>query len=135
MRNLLVWLFIPVLCLTVLNVPVDESSFATAVSSVLSLSEVETIYADDITPQGDGTYVITVTDEAGTPVPGVMVQVCDETTCQLLPTGADGRAIHVGPCYPYEIHILKVPQGYQKVTEPFIMPAEGGEITIQLPSA
>lgn len=135
MRNLLAWLLIPVLCFTVLNVSVEETSFATAMSSALTQSEVEQIYADDLTPQGDGTYVINVTDEAGNPVPGVMVQVCDETTCQLLPTGADGKATHVGPCYPYEIHILKVPQGYQKVSEPFTMPAEGGEITIQLPSA
>lgn len=85
--------------------------------------------ADDA---GQGAYVITVTDEQGKPVEGVMLQICDESTCQMSKTGKDGKVIHAGAPYAYEIHVLKAPEGYAKHTEIYTMPLEGGELTIKL---
>ena len=85
-----------------------------------------------VQPASQGVYTVTVTDESGAPVQGAMVQLCDEATCLVLKTDENGSATHTGAAYPYEVHLLKAPKGYARVTETFVMPAQGGEITITL---
>lgn len=88
--------------------------------------------SDTTAEQADGVYTVLVTDESGAPVQGAMVQICDETTCLVLKTDENGSVVHTGARYPYEVHLLKAPKGYARVTETFIMPEEGGEIRITL---
>ena len=33
---------------------------------------------------------------------------------------------------PYEVHILKAPDGYEKPSETYLLPKEGGSLIIQL---
>lgn len=81
---------------------------------------------------GEGQYAITVVDEAGNPVPGVMIQICDATTCQVVPTDAEGRLIHTGAPYAYEFHVLSVPAEFARDAETYKLPEEGGSLTITL---
>ena len=37
--------------------------------------------------------------------------------------------------YAYEVHVLKVPEGYERVTDNFVMEANGGEIEVTLKKA
>ncbi|MBP3872731.1 MAG: redoxin domain-containing protein [Lachnospiraceae bacterium] len=58
-------------------------------------------------------YSVTVTDEDG-PVEGVVIQFCDDNTCSMKPTDADGIAsLEDADGGDYEIHVLVVPDGYK----------------------
>lgn len=94
--------------------------------------------ADTSNPTGSGTgaqtsdYAITVTNEQGDPVEGVALQICDDSTCMVVNTDKDGKAAHTGAPYAYEVHVLKVPEGYAEDAETYTLPAEGGALTIVL---
>lgn len=84
-------------------------------------------------PAGDGTYTVTYVDQNGDPVSGVMCQVCDANSCQVFISNADGVCEFTLPAGIYEIHTLKVPDGYEgdttTVTE---APVGGGELNFTL---
>ncbi len=85
------------------------------------------------TPAGMAEYVFKYVDQNGDPVPGVMVQVCDAETCQVYTTGDDGCYAATLPAYAWEIHTLKVPEGYEGDTETVTLaPVEGGEMVFTL---
>lgn len=75
-------------------------------------------------------YVFHVRDEEDKPVPGAMIQICDAGTCQVVVTDGEGNAALTGTPYPYEIHLLKAPEGYQADSQVYTMPQEGGTLTI-----
>ena len=65
-------------------------------------------------------YRITVTDSDGAPVKGVMIQFCDETTCNMGKTDDNGTVSFDMPeGVVYEVHVLKVPEGYEKNADKF----------------
>lgn len=60
-----------------------------------------------------GEYRVIVYDTEGNPVKGVIVQLCDESTCSFQKTKADGIAtFQVEAPKVYDVHIGKVPDGY-----------------------
>lgn len=73
--------------------------------------EMEPEEGDVATPMA---YSILVKNENGEPVQGVTVQFCSETECMTGKTDADGVATFEKENGDYEIHILKVPDGYEK---------------------
>ena len=79
------------------------------------------------------TYTVAYVDQNGDPVPGVVCQVCDESMCQVFTSDANGVCKITLPAKAYEIHTLKVPEGYEgdttTVTE---APAGGGELSFTL---
>ncbi|MEF2837236.1 MAG: redoxin domain-containing protein [Oscillospiraceae bacterium] len=84
-------------------------------------------------PAGDGTYTVTYVDQNGDPVPGVMCQVCDATTCQVFASDASGVCEFTLPVGAYEIHTLKVPAGYEGDTTTITeAPVGGGELNFTL---
>lgn len=82
--------------------------------------------------QGMGRYVITVNDEEGKPVEGATIQICDEETCLLATTDAKGTVTHEAALYPYEIHLLKAPEGYAADDGAYTLPEAGGSVEITL---
>ena len=50
---------------------------------------------------------------------GVAVQFCDDNTCMMAKTDADGVASYEVPEGSYTVHILKVPEGYVKTNDEF----------------
>ena len=86
--------------------------------------------------QGDVTYTLRCEDENGERIAGVTLQVCNDTTCSVYVTNANGECVLTLPADNYEIHILKAPEGYTFDSEIVVAaPIEGGEITISLTRA
>ena len=93
----------------------------------------ESMAVEEEEPQGDGTYTVTYVDQNGDPVPGVMCQVCDEATCQVFVSDASGVCQFTLPVGIYEIHTLKVPEGYEGDTTTITeAPVGGGELSFTL---
>lgn len=87
-------------------------------------------------PLGDVTYTIRCVDENGERVPGVTLQICNDSTCSVYVSDANGECVLTLPSDNYEIHILKAPDGFTFDSEAVIeAPVEGGEITISLKHA
>ena len=65
-------------------------------------------------------YRVIVYDTEGNPVKGVVVQLCDESTCSFQKTKADGIAtFQVEAPKVYDVHVAKVPEGYQSGDESY----------------
>ena len=80
-------------------------------------------------------YQIHVTDDAG-PVEGVMIQFCDDVTCSLKETDADGTASFEAPAgKEYEIHVLEAPEIYQEDDEIYTVSADSTQMDIYLQKA
>ncbi len=81
---------------------------------------------------GEKMYRVYVTDKDGGPAEGVMVQLCDDTACCLEKTDAKGVATFDIDENEYDVHILKVPEGYKGTEEIFRFSAEYSDMTIML---
>ena len=89
-------------------------------------------------PEGDALtasalYTITVTDEDGQPISGVMVQLCSDV-CMLGTTNEAGEAwFHVNPD-DYKVSITAMPQGYDYTGDvrEFTFPENSRVLTIVL---
>ena len=57
-------------------------------------------------------YTLCFTNTLGNPIPGVIVTVCDETSCLPMTSDADGIISFTAAPYPYDIHIIQMPAGY-----------------------
>ena len=77
---------------------------------------------------------VLVTDESGKAVAGAKVQLCDDKTCFVQVSGADGTAVFADLASgEYEVHILKVPEGFAKTKEVKTVKA-GGTLSFALKS-
>lgn len=75
-------------------------------------------------------YTVKYVDQNGDPVEGVMCQVCDDESCQVFVSDAEGVCSFELMPYPWEIHTLRLPEGYEGDTETVtVAPEEGGELT------
>ena len=80
-----------------------------------------------------GAYRVIVSDQDGNPVKGVTVQFCSESECVLGKTDADGAASFDMPEGPgHEIHLLKVPEGFEKDGTTYSAPETYGDIVLVL---
>lgn len=94
-------------------------------------AETITYSTDDDNQQSN--YILRCVDQDGKPVVGVMLQVCDEGTCQVLITDTSGVCQFTAAPYPWEVHILSTPAGYTAdSTEVVLAPVEGGELVFTL---
>lgn len=66
----------------------------------------------DPAPAGVG-YTVIITDEAGAPVPGVMVRICPGSRCIMRKTDDNGTVLFedVEPGV-HEFHLFRFPEGY-----------------------
>lgn len=91
--------------------------------------------ADTVENSG-GAYRVIVQDQDGNPVQGVTVQFCSEAECVLGKTDADGAASFDMPEGPgHEIHLLKVPEGFEKDGTTYSAPETYGDIVLVLNKA
>lgn len=78
------------------------------------------------------TYTIRCVDQNGAPVAGALIQICDDSTCRVAQSNADGlHSFTSAPC-SWEIHVLAPPSGYTADSEALTAPFTGGEITLTL---
>ncbi len=80
-------------------------------------------------------YTVTLTDEGGNPLTGVMVQMCEGTNCVPKITDGEGKAVFtVDKEADYEVKVSAMPEGYDYTTEEhvFYFAAGSKEMTIVL---
>ena len=77
-------------------------------------------------------YEVRVTDTAGKPVSGVIVQFCSDTECVMGTTDKDGVAVFDRQAGNYTIHVLKAPEGYAPDDTEYPAPAKPGQVVIVL---
>ena len=85
-----------------------------------------------VSPNDAGAYRIIVLDENGAPVEKATVQFCSDVQCMMGKTDADGLATFEVPEGNYTVHILKVPEGYEKNPDEFTLPATYSDLSIVL---
>ena len=123
-----------ILCMPVTGAYVDK--YERALESLLQGKEAEDIPADDtanvIAENQDVSYNVYVTDESG-PVAGVTIQFCSSTSCKMGKTDADGKVSFTMPIGEiYDIHVLRVPEGYEKDDAVYHTEDDKSDVQIQL---
>lgn len=89
----------------------------------------EVAEAPQLPMEGMASYTIKCVDQDGNPVTGTMINVCTDETCTPMPVDENGVLEFTLPAYPYVLHVLIVPEGYEfdKTVEE-IAPEAGGEV-------
>lgn len=81
---------------------------------------------------GMSVYTISVTDQNGDPVPEAVIQVCNDETCMVYTTDETGVCEFELAPFAYELHLLKLPEGYEGDTETVtVVPEEGCELILE----
>lgn len=82
---------------------------------------------------GNSAYTVSVVDQNGDGVEGVAFQVCNDSSCMLYTSDKEGICSFELPAGEYEVHILKLPEGYEgDVSEVKNIGKAGGELSFQL---
>ena len=125
-------LIVLTMCMTVIFLAACGSGGAGSAGS-----EQEATTAAAAASDGSGDmYRVVVNDEAGKPVPGVIVQFCSDQFCQMGETDADGIAAYPdSPEGVYHVKVYSVPEGYAEDTAEYPVPEKFGDVTITLKAA
>ena len=123
-----------ILCMPVTGAYVDK--YESALESLLQGEAAADIPADDaanaIAENQDVSYNVYVTDENG-PVAGVTIQFCSSTSCKMGKTDEEGRVSFSMPAGEiYDIHVLRIPEGYEKDDAVYHTEDEKSDVRIQL---
>ncbi len=88
-----------------------QSAAPAAVDAAGAEAEAEAQEAAQEIPEEapDQEYRVTVTDMDGNPVPGVTLQMCNDSVCTLAETDDDGAAVFTAKEGLYSLHVQKVP--------------------------
>lgn len=121
-----------ILCMPVTGAYVDK--YESALESLLQGEAAADIPVDDaanaIAENQDVSYNVYVTDENG-PVAGVTIQFCSSTSCKMGKTDAEGRVSFSMPAGEiYDIHVLRIPEGYEK--DDTVYHTEDGKSDVQI---
>ena len=121
-----------VLCMPVTGAYVDkyESTLESLLQSGAAADSPVDGAASTIAANQDVLYNVYVTDENG-PVEGVMIQFCSSTSCTMEKTDAEGLVSFSMPAGEiYDIHVLKVPEGYEQ--DDTVYHTEDGKSDVQI---
>lgn len=82
------------------------------------------------------TYTLTFVDQNGDPVPGVIANICDDSTCAPQTADDNGAIEFTAAPFAYAIHIIKLPDGYEfDMSQEFTASEKGGEMTFTINKA
>ena len=110
--------------------------FAALFDNYVSSEDNAPVAAGEKPAASEVNYVISFADEDGNAVKGVSLQVCDASLCQVFVSDSNGKCAFTLPAYGYELHLLKLPEGYEYVGEEALTaPENGGELEIVLKKA
>ena len=88
--------------------------------------------AQESVDDGKLAYKVIVVDEAGAPIAGAMVQICEGTACNPGVTNAEGVAEIRAVEGNYEAKMLSMPEGYSYATEEEVFPYASGELEVSI---
>lgn len=113
-----------------------EGSTTATTTTVPSDTAVNTTASTQAQPvDGKVTYNVTVTDEAGNPIPGVFVQLCLDS-CVPCITNAQGVATYSNmDVADYKVSFISIPEGYTSDVNEFHFAEGSYELTIVLKAA
>ena len=78
-------------------------------------------------------YTVRYVDQDGNAVAGVLLQVCNDETCQVFASDEKGVCAFTLEPYAWELHTLRIPAGYTGDTTTItVAPVEGGELVFTL---
>ena len=78
-------------------------------------------------------YTVRYVDQDGNAVAGVLLQVCNDETCQVFASDENGVCAFTLEPYAWELHTLRIPAGYTGDTTTItVAPVEGGELVFTL---
>ena len=81
-------------------------------------------------------YRVIVQDESARGIKGARIQFCSDITCNMAETDENGIASFDGfDEGSYTIHVLTVPEGFEKDSAEYEAPASYGDVTITLKTA
>ncbi len=92
----------------------DVTGYEDKIDSILSGENNTSLQADQSVENSEGKYRIYVIDQNSDPVIGAMVQFCTDETCKMGQTDETGMAAFDEQPGVYDVHILKVPDGYKE---------------------
>ncbi len=126
------------LCTGFQGAPPTMEPYEEIINGLLGGEEVqmEEPKAPHVASNGEGVYRVIVSDSDGDLVKGATVQFCSDTTCLLGKTDENGLAVfemEEGPIYT--IHVLKVPEGYEKNTAEYLTAETYCDIYVALDKA
>ncbi len=110
----------------------SESADSSAAPEAETEQETENPSAAEGTEDGSDSkeeYVLCVKDQNGDQVEGTVVQVCDDETCSMYTSDEEGYIRFNIESEKFELHILKVPEGYTFDKEAELPIPQRGSIT------
>ena len=116
---------------------VKISALLVAVVMVVMLAACGTNSGSTGIPENPGNvYRVIVQDESEAGVKGVKVQFCSDMECNMGETDENGIASFEGfDEGSYTVHVLVVPEGFEKDSAEYEAPATYGDVTITLKAA
>lgn len=99
---------------------------------LLKGDEVTRVQRTNSYTNSEGMYRIRVISEDLQPVEGAKVQFCSDASCKIGVTGSDGIATFDDPPGVYEVHVLKVPDGYDEDTSLYRTDDQHSDMVITL---
>ena len=108
------------------------SAYEPALQSLLA-GEAQESSSPAASPNSEEVYRVIVTDSDGNPVKGVGIKFCDDSTCTMQKTDADGIASFALPeGIVYEVHLLKTPEGYEENSDAYYSLETYSDVSIVL---
>ena len=97
-----------------------------------AIPEAKTAIQDGANPT-EAVFSVRYVDQNGNPVPGAVLQVCNDTSCMLFTSDENGLCAFTLEPYPWELHTLMVPRGYTGDTQTVTVSSlRGGEYVFEL---
>ncbi len=107
-------------------------SYVDQFDALLEGKEAERVKRTNSYSNSEGKYRIRVISEDLQPVEGATVQFCSDENCEMGVTGSDGIAAFDDPPGVYEVHVLKVPDGYDQDTSVYRTDEQHSDMVITL---
>ena len=116
--------------------PYEMSDYEDVIDSLLKGENVEIGATAPAEGTEKNTCRVIVSDTEGNPVEGATVQFCSDDACMLGKTDAEGVAVfEAEEGLTYTVHILKVPEGYEKSEEEFTVEDISSTVSVTLRKA
>ena len=107
------------LCMPFRGAPRTMDAYEEVIDGLLAGKEVAMERPDSphTAANDEGVYRVIVSDTDGNLVKGATIQFCSDTTCSMGKTDENGMAVFkMEEGQVYSVHVLKVPEGYEKHT-------------------
>ena len=128
------WWSLPVACeIRTLTLPEGYEGDTETVYNLPEEGGTLTLTLTRAAADGRSDYVVRYVDQDGSPVAGVICQVCDDKTCAIYTSDENGECRFTLDPWAWEIHTQRVPEGYEGDTETVSYASpQGGEMVFTL---